>query len=425
MAPRTGRGAGPVPWVFLGVASLGALVLRVVYNLTVVAGMHGEGDAYFYHLTANLLADGQGYIDPFRAGRGIVVLTANHPPGWPVVLSVLSRLGITSYDGHRMLGAFTGAFAVFLVGVLATRMAGPTIGKIAVVVAALNPVLIGIDGSLMSESLYGVFLLGAVIVALRVRDEATLPRLVALGVLIALAALTRSEAVLLVVLLAVPAVWLGGGAVLRRLGSVCVVALACVVVIAPWTIRNHGAFGAFVPLTTNDGTLLSGANCDAVYSGHDIGIWRFDCVTIELEVNEAVASNRWRRESARYMADHLDRVPVVVAARVLRTWGLFEPRPDLDEGVPYDIAQYAAWYHWLALVATITGVVVAWRRRIALWPFASIALLVTALSAIGWGVTRFRQPFELVGCVLVALAVHAAWHRVSRRSGTSRASTAR
>jgi len=414
-----------VPWAFLGVASLGALVLRAVYNLTAAAGLRGAGDAFFYHLTANLLADGQGFIDPFKAEKGITVLTANHPPGWPALLSLFSWLGITSYDGHRMMGALTGAVAVLLVGVLATRLAGPTIGKIAVVVAALNPVLIAIDGSLMSESLYGVFVLGAVIVALRVRDDPTVLRLVALGVLIALAALTRSEGALLVVFLALPAVWLGGGAVLRKLGNVCVVGLACVVVIAPWAIRNYDAFGLFVPLTTNDGTLLSGANCDAVYSGHDIGIWRFDCLTFAPDDNEAAAAVRWRRESARYVVDHLDRVPVVVAARVLRTWGLFEPRPDLDEGVPRDISVVGQWYHWLALVATIGGVVVAWRRRIALWPFASIALLVTVSSAIGWGVTRFRQPFELVGCVLVALAVHAAWRRVSRRSGTSRVSTAR
>ena len=414
-----------MPWVFLGSVSLGALVVRLAYDRTAVAGMRGAGDAHFYHFTANLLADGRGFINPFEAQDGVVVLTANHPPGWPVLLSLFSRLGITSYDGHRLMGAFTGAIAVLLVGVLATRQAGPTIGKIAVVVAALNPVLIGIDGSMMSESLYGVFVLGAVIVALQVRDEVTVPRLIGLGVLIALASLTRSEGALLVVFLALPAVWLGGGAVLRKLLNVGVVALVCVVVVMPWTIRNYNAFGMLVPLTTNDGTLLSGANCDAVYSGHDIGIWRFDCVTLAPDANEAAASVRWRRESVRYMVDHLDRVPVVVAARVLRTWGLFEPRPDLDEGVPYDIALWGVWYHWVALIATMAGVVVAWRRRIALWPFVSIALLVTFSSAVGWGVTRFRQPFELVGCVLVALAIHAAWHRVSRRSGTSRASTVR
>ncbi|MFI5047482.1 MAG: ArnT family glycosyltransferase [Acidimicrobiia bacterium] len=383
--------------------------------LTIASDTKGV-DSVYYHVQANLVAHGRGFLDPFLF-HGKHLASALHPPAWTVFLAGASLLGLTSYADHRAVGALTGATAVLLVGILGTRLAGSRVGCIAAIVAALNPVLIAIDGSLMSESLYGVFVLLAVLAALGVWYHPSAWRCVLLGSLVALAALTRSDSLALIVLLAAPAVWLAGGTLGTRALRFGLVVLACLVVLAPWTIRNAETFGHFVPLSTNDGSLLAGANCDAVYSGADIGLWDFFCAAVPVEHtrgNEAERSVIQRDAAFEYMGDHLDQLPVVAGVRVLRTFGLWSPRTDIDEGVPPGFSDVGVVFHWVTVPLLVAGVVVGLRRRVPLWPFASIALLVVGMSAFGWGITRFRQAFELVGCVLVALAVDWVVVRVRR-----------
>ena len=59
-------------------------------------------DNLFYHGSANLLAEGRGFVNPFldRATP-----TAAHPPGFTVYLSIFSFLGIDSVGGHRLAAA--------------------------------------------------------------------------------------------------------------------------------------------------------------------------------------------------------------------------------------------------------------------------------------------------------------------------------
>jgi hypothetical protein len=40
--------------------------VRVGYVVTIERGDELSGDAFYYHTAANLLADGKGFIDPFR-----------------------------------------------------------------------------------------------------------------------------------------------------------------------------------------------------------------------------------------------------------------------------------------------------------------------------------------------------------------------
>lgn len=406
-----------VPWGVLAIVTVGAFALRLGYVLTIAADTKGV-DTVYYHVQANLVAKGRGFLDPFALrGDGVERASALHPPGWTLLLAVASLLGLTSYADHRAVGAVTGAAAVLLVGVLGTRLAGARVGCIAAVVAACNPVIVAIDGSLMSESLAGVFVLLAVIVALDVWRRPSVWRCVGLGALLGLATLTRSDSLGLVVLLAVPAIWLAGGTLGTRALRVGIVAATCLVVLAPWTIRNAVEFGRLVPVSTNDGAHLAGANCDAVYSGRDIGLWNFYCAAIPVqhfEGDEAERSVVQRDAAIDYVTDHLDRAPLVAAVRVLRTFGFWAPRTAYDEGVPSGFADLGIWFHWLTIPVIIGGVVVAWRRRVPLWPFASMAIFVAVVAAVGSGITRFRHFFELLSCVLIALAVDWVVDRVRR-----------
>src|SRR5262249_59425185 len=94
-------------------------------------------------------------------------------------------------------------------------------------------------------------------------------------------------------------------------------------VVAPWTVRNAVQMDGFVLISTNESTVLGGANCDAVYEGPNIGDWDRACLSgndarhavRDPEVEEA---DRWRREGLDYLRAHVDRLPAVVAARLGR-----------------------------------------------------------------------------------------------------------
>ena len=129
----------------------------------------------------------------------------------------------------------------------------------------------------MSETLYGLFVAIALLLAYRLLDHPGAWTAAALGASIGAATLVRGEGILFVFLLALPVAWRGGrpGRVLRM----GVTVLATVLVLAPWTIRNHFALDAFVPISTNESTLVAGANCADTYRGEDLGYWRLECIS--------------------------------------------------------------------------------------------------------------------------------------------------
>jgi hypothetical protein len=253
----------------------------------------------------------------------------------------------------------------------------------------------------MSESLYGLLIAACLLVALKLHEHRTVRLAAALGALIGLAALTRSEALLLLVLVGLP---LTG----RALKPAVALIAACVLVLTPWTVRNWSAFDRFTLISHNDSTVLAGANCAKAYYGSDLGGWRFDCISPRRTFREGVQAARWRREGIDYATGHAGRWPALVPVRVLRTWDLWQPRRQVEsaEGRARwaEIAGVAAYY--LLLPLAIGGGVLLWRRNrgmaaILLAP----ALLVTLSSAIGYGNPRFRHAFELSIVVLAALAL--------------------
>src|SRR4051812_34945151 len=179
------------------------LALRLVYTLGPARDVKGFGDFYFYHWGANLIADGHWFVEPLLyTNGGQVVPSAVHPPLWELLLSAVSWLGGTSFLAHRLGGCLVGAVTIFLIGLLGRRIGGDRVGVVAAAVAAVYPVLIAADGSLMSESLYGMLVVAALLLALELRERPGMRVAGALGAVIALAALTRSEALFLLPLLA-------------------------------------------------------------------------------------------------------------------------------------------------------------------------------------------------------------------------------
>jgi 4-amino-4-deoxy-L-arabinose transferase-like glycosyltransferase len=387
-----------------GLAAAGA-GLRALYLFTVGRHVTGAGDWHFYHWQANLIAEGRGFIEPFKfLFDHHVSPSAGHPPLYPLALAVVSKLGGTGELSHRALGLLLGACTIVLVGLLGRRAGGDRVGLLAAALCAVYPLMIAVDGALMSETLYGPLIALALLAAWGMLDRPGPWIALATGAAIALAALTRSEALLLLVVLAWPAAWRGGpGWPLRA----ALATLACALVLAPWAIRNADRFGAFVPISTNDSTVLAGANCPLTYHGVDLGGWNIDCISPRRRDNEAEQAAIWRREATDYAREHVGRLPVVAAVRLLRVWDLWQPRRQVmfAEGRQRRVEQAGVAVYFAFLVLGALGAVALHRRGVTLLVLLAPAVAVCVAAVLGYGVPRLRHAFEIPLLVLAAAGI--------------------
>jgi 4-amino-4-deoxy-L-arabinose transferase-like glycosyltransferase len=389
--------------------ALGGLAIRVAYTLALGRHAPGSGDFEYYHGLAKLLADGKGFVHPLILGyTGVSVPTAEHPPLWPLVLSVTSSLGAKTYLAHRLTGCVVGALAVAVVGLLGRRAGGERTGLIAASLAALYPTLVAADGSLMSESLYGLLVGVSLLLAYRLMDRPTLPVGAALGATIGLAALTRAEALLLLPILALPVCLRARGRATAWPWSFALACLAALVVIAPWSVRNWIAFDRPVPISINESSVIGGANCDRAYGGRDMGYWRLDCLAPRSpRANEARQAQRWRSQGLRYARHHVLRLGLVAPVRALRTWDLWQPRRQIDfaEGRDRPVQRIGTAVYFPLACLALYGAAILRRRRAPLLILAAPVLAATISSVAGYGVPRFRHAAELTIVVAAAVAL--------------------
>jgi 4-amino-4-deoxy-L-arabinose transferase-like glycosyltransferase len=409
--------------LLLALIVLAALAIRLAYALVVMKGVGPHGDGWEYHLLAQVLADHGRYIEPipFFFDEGREIPTAEKPPGYPAFLALVSKLGGTSYEAHRAGSCLLGASAVGLIGLLARRVRGERAGLIAAGIAAVYPMLFVLDGSVRSESLYVPLIALMLLLAYRLLQGAGWGTAAALGAVIGLAALTRSEAIALIPLLALPVAWRAGSdrrSRLRLAGAAC---LACLVVIGPYQVRNLTTFDRPVLLATNQGGLLQGANCPPAYYGEAIGTWPcFPRHLPEWGTDESNISWHLTRQAWAYFRGNMDRGLAVAGVRVLRTWDLFDiPGQAKLEEVNSERNRTAhlvglGMFFVLALLAVI-GAVVLRRNRVPLLPLLAPVVLVTVVSAASWGSSRFRAAAEVAIVVLAAVAIDRLLTRVAER----------
>lgn len=387
------------------VAALAAVLRGVV---ALASGFDAEGtlsDSFNYHLLGAGLADGEGYVRAFdRVISDVRVPTAEFPPLFPGLLAVLHLAGVDTVRGQEVALALLGTATVVLIGLVGRHLGGDRVGVLAAAIAAAYPMLVLPDVTLQAEGLYALFVAASLLVALRARRSSRLAPWAACGALAGLAALTRSEGVLLVPLVLAPAA--------RAWRPLLVAAIACVLVLAPWFLRNLGTFEDPVLLSNNSGTLLAGANCPSSWHGDRVGLWTYGCVeAVPLDGrDEAERTRRFTDAGIDHVLEHPARLPAVAAVRVLRTFGAWAPGQQVREETEREgrhrgllLAGYACWV--VLAVAAVAGARVARRSGLRIGPVLGTVAVAVATAALTYGNQRFRMSAEPAVVVLAALGL--------------------
>jgi 4-amino-4-deoxy-L-arabinose transferase-like glycosyltransferase len=414
---------------FLGAITLAGLVIRVAYILIErrdfdFGGGEFFSDSFFYHEGAKLLVDGRGFISPFELETsGRVVEAADHPPLYILWLAIPTSVGLDTELAHLLWSSAAGAASIALTGLLGREVAGPRVGLIAAGMAAVYPNIWSHDGALMAETLALTATTATLLLAYRYLRVPSLRRLVIVAVVAALAALVRSELVLLLVLLVVPLALLTRTVAWRdRVRWLAIAGAAAGVVFAPWVGYNLSRFDKPVYLSSQFETTLAVSNCDDTYYGEGIGYWSVVCaVPTALQAREdgldqSGEAARLRKVALDYIKNHKKRLPIVIAARWARITGLYDPShmvriEQLPEGRERWVAITGLGTLWAVLALAVGGGIILRRRRVPVYPLLAPPAAVLIAVTITFATHRYRASAETALVVLAAVAVDSGWRR--------------
>lgn len=406
-APEAAARSEARPWArwVLGL-TVGALVLRLVVVALTDRSALGFNDQFLYHHMADGLARGDGYAifgEP----------TVRWPPGYPFLLSLVYRVGGADATWGFLLNAVLSTAAVPLTYLVGARVLDRRAALVAAGIVALLPGQWLFAGTLLTEPLAALQLLGALYLVVRLGPRPATA--VLLGALIGVAALTRGEGALLG-LVALAGWW--GQVPLRRLFATLVLAaVVALAVVTPWALRNAEVAGEFVGLSTNAAeTIWAGHNPSAdggaTYAPREL---LEPAAHVPFGPERELANARILREDARRWAlENPERVLALVPLKLLQlvsgdgnvvTIWIEAEEPVLGTlSRSVVVLADAAWYVFLAVV--VLALVRAGRATLRTpWMRAALALPTVALVLYGvvlYGNFRYRIPYQPALALLAA-----------------------
>ena len=392
-----------------------ALLVRIIYNITVARGYIPEFDGHYYNdIALHLIKEHCFCLDPY-------IVTADRAPLWPYIIAAIYTITGPVNFYPRLFFSFIGAATCAIVYLFARDIFNQRIAILAGIIAALYPGLFIYDGWLYTESLF-TFCLTAFCYALyRLQRTAQARWMVVSGAALACASLTRPNGPLFLLLLVAWAVIIAGTKILswrQAAMAVLVITLVTFGLIAPWTLRNYRvSHHQFILVATGSDVVLTGVYNDTVLvSSHDLGMW-----VPPNEVQPPIARNY--SYTGTWIHNHLSSLPYLISLHFINMWKPYTS----EEGLPViefpdRPASQVVWTMMLItpipifLFAAISLILTRKRWQHLLIPY--IAILLTIIQClVFYGSSRFRAPIEPM---LVLLAAGAIWWLTQNEPGTLR-----
>jgi 4-amino-4-deoxy-L-arabinose transferase-like glycosyltransferase len=414
-----------------------ALALRIAEVQRTNASYRLINDAKSYLTLASEIAHTGDYSLSHRPGSGAGGTrgpSAYFAPGYPYFLALVDLI-----DGHpvrrdgavhpaRIAQAVLGTITVAFAGLVAFELFGLTASLIALVLAAVYPVGIGLAGTLVAENLLTPLVLAAVYAGLRARRAAGVASaygwIAGAGMLTGLATLTHENAILIGLAL-LPAAWRVGP---RRFVGPALLVATTALAILPWTIRNAEVMHRFIPVSDETGITLVGtynpasaANPGVPYSWRIFYGIRGERALIHeaSKLTEPQISGRLQHQALEYIFKHPG-APVSVAfhntLRLFELEGTFAWQASASAiSLPPDMARDGVIGFWIVCVLAFGGLFVRAVRTSPKWVWAVPLLLALSVVLVNVETPRFRAPVDPFLILLAAAGLASVAARLTDR----------
>ena len=374
----------------LSVLFLVAYCIRLGYAMLDVP-VPPQDTADYDELALNVL-QGAGYVS-YENWYGFPMYSWR-PPAYPLFLAAIYGAWGYSHAAVQVVQSAVGALSVLLLFLIMQRIYRPAAWPAAVVAALYEP-LVSVCSEVMSECLFIFFVLLA-LWAIRDRRQRW-PMLVLSGVAIGLAALTRPVGLLILPALGLAALCEREWAAWR---SVAWAALAAVLVIAPWTVRNAVVHDAFVPVSTHGGFIVARSNAIEPAWRQERG-WGIDRAVFEAMPTEVERDRFWWKQGREFMFSNPLLYGRLVFERLLRFLYFFRPSYNAAFATLLPFALLGLWRYG--------------RRPEFRIESAFIGVSTLVFCTLLYGSTRFRLPLEPLLIGFAAVYLSDAWSRWSHR----------
>jgi len=418
--PAQGRLARRELWQ-VGLLLLAGLVLRLVLLWRCDGMALGISDERDYdRLATSIVQRGEFGFE----GQ----LTSIRPPLYPALVAAIYALsGVQNYQAVRLVQSFLALATTAVIYLLARRMFDRRVALVAAQIVCFYPSLIGAGNLVLTETLFTLLVCSFLLAAERYFSTQSRTAVLAAGILLGLAALTRSALWLFPPVAAVFVIVAGPERTIsRRMFSAVALCLAFAVTLAPWTIRNTLLQRTF---TTVD--VMGGRN--VMMGNYEYTPWHRPWAAIEIEGDQA-----WHRVLSRahgglagqtqgqidklamryaldYMLAHPGQTAARSAAKFFHFWQL---ERELVAG-----ARRGLWGDFpLPLVLAIAAVILAAycsvmvlglfgfaasppENRTMHWFLLLLLAFVTALHSVAFGHSRYHLPLMPIVIVYAAAAL--------------------
>ncbi len=416
-----------------------ALLIRVVYNLTVGKHYRVAYDASYYYKLALAIGNRGCYC----TGQHEETTRA---PLWPFLMSIVFSLFDTTHSIYaRLFLSVLDSGTCLFVFFLARDIFGKRVAWITGVLAAIYPGLFIYDGWLYAEAVYTFFLAAFAYSLYRfqrnLQEPSTIPlsrkhklgRILwpmAAGLSLTLAAYDRPNGPLLlgmVVLWAIIVVWAKLVPWRATVQGVLIIGALTTLLIAPWTIRNYITTHTFIPVATGSGIVLSGAYNDSALTGDQPGMWTppglvqppvplhgHQCCDYTGESDNTHYAIHW-------IKTHLSSMPYLLGLHFVNMWKPYTSEAGLPFiEFPHQFSSQVVWNMiWimtpLLYLLAAASLLLTWKRwRGELCVLYVIIGGIVLQNVAFYGSSRFRAPIEPL---LVVLAGGTIWWLTTRHEG--------
>jgi 4-amino-4-deoxy-L-arabinose transferase-like glycosyltransferase len=405
-----------------------ALAARIAYVVATPGYSPSHDDHAYDHLAVGIAHSG---AYPDVNGRA----TAYRPPGYPYVLGAVyavSGTGHARITTARLVQAVLGTGLVALIGLLGLRLFGPVAALVAMAIGAVYLPFIAVGAALLSEPQAAALELGAIVAVLAWRRTGHWRWAMATGVLGGALTLTRANAAVVLIAVAV-GLWKGrqpGRSRRAAVAPAAVMLATAVAIVAPWTIRNAVVVHSFIPVSDEAGGTLAGtynpisaADQRAPASFRLLaGIPPYQVETAHLATGPEPA---FQSGLLRLALDYIGRHPLYPAKvavfntqRLLDFSGLSRARQmATTSGITSTWVTYAGVFSFWAVLAVAAAGVAMRRLHRAVPGFVWLAagLLSLSIVLVSTETPRFRVPLDPLVILVAGAGLAAASERVRGR----------